>query len=257
MDALTGIGRMRRGVPGAPIALGAVLAAVSLLAPGCGGTGGGGVGGGNSPVISQVTANPGAVPPGGTIQLHVAASDPNGDALTYVWYVPSGAGEFPSGSTAATVLWTAPDSTIFDLPIQVSVSDGAHHVPGTVTVDVRADAPVISVSPDALTFGAGGIDTLTSGSPPVTDSLRFAVANHGGSALHWNVESDSSWLNLTPPGGVTTSGQLDSVLVIVNRAAIGGGTSGWRGAGITVSSDGGDVLLPVAVWVLAGGSPSP
>lgn len=235
--------------------------ALGMLATGCGG-GGGGSGPNEPPVISAVTATPTQVATGGDVELQVTVSDPEGHSMSYAWSSPSGAGSFPSGQNGATVTWTAPGTPQLDVLLAVSVTDGTNQVSGSVFVDVVSPGPpALDLGPSSLYFGIGGIDTLgTGGTPHRTDSLRFAVMNVGGSSLTWNAAPDSAWLNLSPASGVTPSGGHDSVLVVVDREALASGPSGYRGTGITVTSNGGDLVLPVAVWAEARpapGAPSP
>lgn len=72
-----------------------------------------------APVISTVVVSPASVNPGSTATVTVSASDPDGDALTYV-YVPNGGAITGSGSV---VTWTAP-STAGAYTVSVTVSDG-------------------------------------------------------------------------------------------------------------------------------------
>ncbi len=66
------------------------------------------------------TCEPCAVPRGGVVRLEAAASDPDGDPLTYAWSAP--AGSF-SGANEPVARWTAPDE-LGTMEIRVEVSDG-------------------------------------------------------------------------------------------------------------------------------------
>ncbi len=66
------------------------------------------------------TCEPCAVPRGGVVRLEAAATDPDGDPLTYAWSAP--AGSF-SGANEPVARWTAPDE-LGTMEIRVEVSDG-------------------------------------------------------------------------------------------------------------------------------------
>ncbi|MDE0073404.1 MAG: tandem-95 repeat protein [Gammaproteobacteria bacterium] len=66
------------------------------------------------------TCEPCAVPRGGVVRLEAAATDPDGDPLTYAWSAP--AGSF-SGANEPVARWTAPDE-LGTTAIRVEVSDG-------------------------------------------------------------------------------------------------------------------------------------
>lgn len=72
-----------------------------------------------NPVVSSVTVNPQSINSGGTVTVTVAASDPDGDALTYTYNATGGA-IVGSGSVAT---WTAPN-TEGSFSVTVQVSDG-------------------------------------------------------------------------------------------------------------------------------------
>lgn len=74
-----------------------------------------------SPVITAVTVTPASVQAGGTANVTVLATDPDGDALTYS-YVPNGGSITGLG---ASVSWIAPSpSASGTFSVAVTVSDG-------------------------------------------------------------------------------------------------------------------------------------
>ena len=72
-----------------------------------------------APTISSVTVNPQSVPASGMATVMVAATDPDGDALTYS-YTVSGGAITPNGASAT---WTAPGQA-GAYSVTVTVSDG-------------------------------------------------------------------------------------------------------------------------------------
>ncbi len=66
------------------------------------------------------TCEPCAVPRGGVVRLEAAATDPDGDPLTYAWSAPSGR---LSDAGEPVARWTAPDE-LGTAAIRVEVSDG-------------------------------------------------------------------------------------------------------------------------------------
>lgn len=86
------------------------------------------------PEIASVTATPSSAEVGGTVQLEVTATDPDGDTLTYSWTATGGTFDDP---TLPNPVWTAP-ATAGDYDITISVSDGATPVALTITITVTA-----------------------------------------------------------------------------------------------------------------------
>ena len=74
----------------------------------------------NRPPMVRITCKPCTVPPGGDAALIGQATDPDGDALTYVW---RSAGGTLDTTTGARVVWRAPASP-GPVPVVVTVSDG-------------------------------------------------------------------------------------------------------------------------------------
>jgi predicted secreted protein len=74
-----------------------------------------------SPIISNLTANPVVVKPGGTSTLTATATDPNGDSLDYTWNVPQNWSQAGSGKQIDV---TAPNQANASATITVTVSDG-------------------------------------------------------------------------------------------------------------------------------------
>ena len=86
------------------------------------------------PEIVSVTAAPSPVVVDGDVALEVVATDPNGDALTYLWSSADGTFDV---TDAATAVWTAP-GVEGDYSITIEVSDGTTTVSMTIVVVVVA-----------------------------------------------------------------------------------------------------------------------
>ena len=114
------------------------------------------------PTISQAPqASPTSVTGSAPVQLSVAASDPDGDTLTYAWtQTPtSPAGTFNNAS-AANPTWTSPTvASTQRFTLKVTISDGrGGTVSGTVDVDVAP--PIPTNNPPTLTQPTATPSTL-------------------------------------------------------------------------------------------------
>ena len=76
----------------------------------------------SAPEVGGIAATPGEPTEDDTVELSVDASDPDGDDLTYTWFID---GE-QSGASAPVVSWSKPD--FGDHAVRVVVSDGAETV---------------------------------------------------------------------------------------------------------------------------------
>jgi len=103
----------------------------------------------HDPVIESLSATPDApVQPGSAVTLTVAASDPDGDQLSYEWSATAGT---LSASTGTSVTWTAPNDAAF-ATVTVTVRDDAEGADvETKTVSARAwmRNDVFAYSPDS------------------------------------------------------------------------------------------------------------
>jgi hypothetical protein len=75
------------------------------------------------PVVMALTANPAQIVPGGTTNLSVMATDPDGDALTYAWSTPC-PGTFSGSNSAATSFTLSASASNQSCDFQVVVTDG-------------------------------------------------------------------------------------------------------------------------------------
>ncbi len=140
------------------------------------------------PVIAGLTAAPNPVVPNGVIVMTAAASDPDGDALTYSWTTSSGWTVTGFGATATVV---APDTYSAAGNITVTVDDGY--------------GSVVSATLQVSTSG-NGIPTISSMSaspnPVATNQTVTVIANASdtdGDTLAYSWTATSGW-------GITQSG---------------------------------------------------
>jgi hypothetical protein len=105
-----------------------------------------------APIITSVTVNPAIVNAGATTTVTVAASDPDGDALTYT-YLPTGGAISGSG---ASVTWTAP-SQGGAYSVSVTVSDGK------LTATQTGSLTVNQASLNGTVTGTAGLPAGSSG----------------------------------------------------------------------------------------------
>jgi hypothetical protein len=89
------------------------------------------------PIITTILAIPDSVGPAQTSQLVVAAYDPNGDSMSYMWTASAGTIASPN---AATTVWTAPDSGGL-VTFHVAVSAKGETTTDSVRVGVNMAVP--------------------------------------------------------------------------------------------------------------------
>ena len=89
-----------------------------------------------------------------------------------------------------------------------------------VTLNVQPPAPVLSVSPAALSFSG-----VQGGSSPAAKTIT--VTNTGGGTLNWSASETASWLSLTTSGGTVTV-----------TPSITGLTAGTYTADVTITAPG-------------------
>jgi len=113
------------------------------------------------PAITSFTASPGTILEGSPTVLEVAAVDPNGDSLTYLFDFEDD-GVFDTAGSTSTVTHVYPEDGVFS--VRVRVSDGALSVEATTTVCVLNDAPVVTItSPVSGSVVAMGAPVSTAG----------------------------------------------------------------------------------------------
>ena len=149
-----------------------------------------------SPVISNVTANPVVLSPGGTTTVRASATDPNNDSLGYSWNVPQGWTQKGSGAQIEVV---APNKTSASATLTVTVSDGnGGRSKGAVVVQtVNNRSPQIdSLTANPKTVAPGGSITLTSKvTDPDGDSINYSWTIPKG----WSKSGSGAQITLTAP----------------------------------------------------------
>ena len=118
------------------------------------------------PIISSLTANPTSVSPGAVSTITCIASDPDGDALSYIW---SATGGTISGS-GSQIGWTAPAST-GTYTITCVVSDGKG---GSDTKNVNI----------IVTVAGGGVKLWTRQLGTANDDWGYGVATDSSGNIY-------------------------------------------------------------------------
>ncbi|MCG2759853.1 MAG: Ig-like domain-containing protein, partial [Candidatus Delongbacteria bacterium] len=94
----------------------------------------------NPPVINSITANPNSVYPNGTSTIVCAATDSDGDNISYAWDKTGGS----ITGTGSSVTWTAPAAT-GTFYIKCTATDGEDIDKDSVSVTVN-EAPYITIT---------------------------------------------------------------------------------------------------------------
>ncbi len=146
-----------------------------------------------APFITALAADPPTVGLGQTTQVAVAATDPDGDPLTYTWRVPSG---WIGSSDGAQITLTAPTTYSTSADVMVRVSDGAYTASEFVTVHTvdNADDPSASPRTKMMVCGSHKRDTTVfipedsgltevSGCTPEASVKALLVTRSGAAAI--------------------------------------------------------------------------
>lgn len=194
-----------------------VAAVLAVTVAGCGGGGGGG--GNSNPVINSLTAAAQAIWQSGSTQITVAASDPDGDPLTYTWSANGG----NINGAGTSVLFTAPSSG-GRYTVTVTVRDsGGGQATRTITITVGATVrgtvnDVSDGQPEA------GVQVILNGLSDTTDNTgAFEIVGIGQGTHVLTLGGD--WV--VAGAGVTvtanTPGQVITLNDPVQGVNVGGG----------------------------------
>lgn len=108
-------------------------------------------------------------------------------------------------------------------------SNGGNKQVSVSMVKQDPNAPMLSVTPLQLTFGA----TLS--------TLNLNISNGGAGNLNWTLAKDQNWITLNPSSGINTG----IVVVTVSRNGLPSGQN-YTG-NITITSNGGTKTIPVTM----------
>lgn len=130
-----------------------------------------------APVIKDITVPATSVTPLEHLPLQANFSDPDGDALTFIWTATDGTIE----GTNATAYWDAP-TTAGSYTITVIVSDGTLEATHSVVLTVINEAPVISnITADKTLVEPRGLINLQADATDANlDELTYTWTTTGG-----------------------------------------------------------------------------
>jgi hypothetical protein len=162
--------------------------------------------GNRPPQVASITATPGSVSRGGSTSLAVAATDPDGDSLTYAWLQIAGpAASTIATPTAATTGVTMP-TTEGTYTFRVTATDNGTpnlNVQSTVNVVVGNRAPVISaMTATPATVALSGTSTIAvTAADPDGDPITYTYGATGGSIP--GTTSSETWTAPAAPATYT------------------------------------------------------
>ena len=123
----------------------------------------------------------------------------------------------------------------------------------SVTLDVSAPSPVISLTPASLTYTAPqGGDHVSYTTPKLEETQTLWIKNSGGGTLDWTASTGAGWLEINPMAGSLAGG--DSMQVAITKDSITATyTTGSYPATVTFSAPGAtSENLPVTLDITAG-----
>gem|GEM_PF-1991651 len=153
-----------------------------------------------APAISAVTPNPASISTEAVTTITCAASDTDGDILTYTWSAASGT----VSGTGSQITWTAPTAeSTYTITCDVSDGWGGSVQKSTnvvVTTAGQNHAPVISsLTADPASISTGAVTTITcAASDPDSDPLTYnwsaasGTISGSGAQVTWTAPASSS-----------------------------------------------------------------
>jgi formylglycine-generating enzyme required for sulfatase activity len=188
----------------------------------------------SAPRIGSVVADASSVEIGGAVGLALAASDPDGDPLTYSWTAETGT--FTGGNTS-TPTWTPALDTAGTVSITGQVQDGrGGTAAATLTVSVDKGKGSAQISATFNTWPVIQTVTASQGqvAPGTSVELSVTAADSDGDALSyaWNdggcggtlSDATSRTPTWTAPGTAPVDGTC--TLTVVASDGLGGSTTG-------------------------------
>ncbi|MBB4907497.1 discoidin domain-containing protein [Actinophytocola algeriensis] len=206
---------------------------------------GGNPGGNTPPVISRMDLSRVTdVPAGGTFTIDVAASDPNGDAISYdirlnSKYIDNAGALVPASFTGGGPFTVRAPDRLGVWKVYVYARDGR----GNVGIETRSFR-VVAPTPDGTNVARGKATTASS-YQQVGDGAPFPPSNtvDGSLTTRWASDwSDPQWLSVDL-GAVTTFQHVQLVWEAAYGRAyelqVSDDGSGWRTVYSTTTADGG------------------
>ena len=169
---------------------------------------------GNDSVISSLQAEKDWVVPSGSSQIECAASDADGDTLTYTWSATGGS----FWGTGPIIAWVAPETLgTYEITVTV-IDDKGGKVKNQLTIDVRANYPPVIESLTAKPLRVKKANTSVIkcvAADPDGDELTYRWEATGG-----NISGGGPTITWTAPG---IEGSY--IIRVIATDSLGGGAS--------------------------------